>query len=57
MMIDTMCGRAEWAARVTRQASQMLAIAGRTSDDMMRSELLEYAKQLRRHAAEIANVA
>lgn len=56
-MIDTMCGRAEWAARVTRQASQMLAIAGRTSDDMMRSELLEYAEQLRRHAAEIANVA
>jgi hypothetical protein len=53
MIINTVMARAEWAARVSKQAEQMLIIAAATNDDEMRDELLGFAERLSVHASEI----
>jgi hypothetical protein len=54
MIIDTAMARADWAARVSKQAEQMLAIAEATDDTDMRDELLCDAARLQDHALWIA---
>jgi hypothetical protein len=53
LIINTVMAPAEWAARVSKQAEQMLIIAAATNDDEMRDELLDFAERLTVHASEI----
>ena len=49
--------RIEWAKRVARQSEEMLIIAAATSDDVMRQELLGYARRLDEQYARIQAIA
>jgi hypothetical protein len=57
MVTITKAARRDWAARVNRQAEQMMMIAAAANNDGMRAELLEYASRLEAHAEEIAAAA
>jgi hypothetical protein len=46
--------RRDWAARVGKQAEQMLTIATAATDAAMRDELYDYAQRLAVHADHIA---
>ena len=53
MIIDSVIARADWAARVWKQAEQMRIIALATNDDEMRDEFLGFAERLSLHASAI----
>jgi hypothetical protein len=57
MVTITKAARRDWAARISRQAEQMLMIAAAASNDGMRAELLEYASRLEAHADQISAAA
>jgi hypothetical protein len=54
MVINIAMARADWAARVRRQAEEMLIIASATADGEMRDELFEFGLRLEDHAHCIA---
>lgn len=54
MIINTAMARADWAARVRKQAEEMLIISGATTDQALREEFLTSAARLDEHARRLA---